>query len=127
MSPCWAKISPLLPTPPLPLPARMIGTTSLPRVVETWLAVVPSPNRRMKSSPAASSACPFGVAIDPALSTALPSNATKPPPDFTEAGALVVINAPASTTILPLAPLKRSEEHTSELQSPDHLVCRLLL
>src|SRR5258708_34738845 len=25
------------------------------------------------------------------------------------------------------APLVRSEEHTSELQSPDHLVCRLLL
>src|SRR5258708_14854052 len=24
-------------------------------------------------------------------------------------------------------PVKRSEEHTSELQSPDHLVCRLLL
>src|SRR5258708_16843095 len=24
-------------------------------------------------------------------------------------------------------PLHRSEEHTSELQSPDHLVCRLLL
>src|SRR5712671_1307849 len=24
-------------------------------------------------------------------------------------------------------PLLRSEEHTSELQSPDHLVCRLLL
>src|SRR5947208_2871742 len=24
-------------------------------------------------------------------------------------------------------PTKRSEEHTSELQSPDHLVCRLLL
>src|SRR5258708_32031222 len=28
--------------------------------------------------------------------------------------------APRSTTV-------RSEEHTSELQSPDHLVCRLLL
>src|SRR5258708_19436205 len=28
----------------------------------------------------------------------------------------------------PLVPLEwRSEEHTSELQSPDHLVCRLLL
>src|SRR5438552_5463757 len=27
----------------------------------------------------------------------------------------------------PHAPLSRSEEHTSELQSPDHLVCRLLL
>src|SRR5215216_6851640 len=26
-----------------------------------------------------------------------------------------------------LAPTLRSEEHTSELQSPDHLVCRLLL
>src|SRR5438552_10225090 len=26
-----------------------------------------------------------------------------------------------------LAALRRSEEHTSELQSPDHLVCRLLL
>src|SRR5947208_9128528 len=25
------------------------------------------------------------------------------------------------------APWRRSEEHTSELQSPDHLVCRLLL
>src|SRR5258708_27741478 len=25
------------------------------------------------------------------------------------------------------APFSRSEEHTSELQSPDHLVCRLLL
>src|SRR5260363_88741 len=26
-----------------------------------------------------------------------------------------------------MAPARRSEEHTSELQSPDHLVCRLLL
>src|SRR5260370_13891186 len=30
------------------------------------------------------------------------------------------------TRFHPLTPL-RSEEHTSELQSPDHLVCRLLL
>src|SRR5258708_24763705 len=35
---------------------------------------------------------------------------------------------PPSTTLSRLAPRKvRSEEHTSELQSPDHLVCRLLL
>src|SRR5947208_3731004 len=27
----------------------------------------------------------------------------------------------------PLGASRRSEEHTSELQSPDHLVCRLLL
>src|SRR5258708_11291837 len=31
-------------------------------------------------------------------------------------------------SIWPVAPMRRrSEEHTSELQSPDHLVCRLLL
>src|SRR5258708_26022303 len=29
--------------------------------------------------------------------------------------------------IAPLRVIERSEEHTSELQSPDHLVCRLLL
>ena len=28
---------------------------------------------------------------------------------------------------VPVENVKRSEEHTSELQSPDHLVCRLLL
>src|SRR5258708_18837018 len=30
-------------------------------------------------------------------------------------------------TVVPFAWFARSEEHTSELQSPDHLVCRLLL
>src|SRR5258708_28200229 len=30
-------------------------------------------------------------------------------------------------TLFEMAVLYRSEEHTSELQSPDHLVCRLLL
>src|SRR5438552_11354047 len=32
-----------------------------------------------------------------------------------------------SARALGFAVLSRSEEHTSELQSPDHLVCRLLL
>src|SRR5258708_38956797 len=32
-----------------------------------------------------------------------------------------------SFPIIATAGSKRSEEHTSELQSPDHLVCRLLL
>src|SRR5258708_10529899 len=32
-----------------------------------------------------------------------------------------------TTPDMPVPPLERSEEHTSELQSPDHLVCRLLL
>src|SRR5207244_254742 len=35
--------------------------------------------------------------------------------------------ADADLTITPIDDSERSEEHTSELQSPDHLVCRLLL
>src|SRR5256885_10337916 len=34
---------------------------------------------------------------------------------------------PADTRTLTFAPASRSEEHTSELQSPCNLVCRLLL
>src|SRR3989442_10929725 len=34
---------------------------------------------------------------------------------------------PSSTSAYPMASIKRSEEHTSELQSRPHLVCRLLL
>src|SRR5258708_36305199 len=42
------------------------------------------------------------------------------------------VPAPAGRSRAPAAPppgpgCNRSEEHTSELQSPDHLVCRLLL
>src|SRR5258708_28236399 len=36
-------------------------------------------------------------------------------------------NAFVVLDLIPVENLKRSEEHTSELQSPDHLVCRLLL
>src|SRR5258708_20317079 len=46
-------------------------------------------------------------------------------------GAIVGLNARVVYTNAPAADLlrdtDRSEEHTSELQSPDHLVCRLLL
>src|SRR5258708_13219829 len=36
-------------------------------------------------------------------------------------------STPGLSTATPSAATRRSEEHTSELQSPDHLVCRLLL
>src|SRR5258708_17943216 len=36
-------------------------------------------------------------------------------------------SARASPSAMPKDLRERSEEHTSELQSPDHLVCRLLL
>src|SRR5438552_14749569 len=39
----------------------------------------------------------------------------------------LLLGVPIAQTIALLSILTRSEEHTSELQSPDHLVCRLLL
>src|SRR5258708_13723220 len=43
-------------------------------------------------------------------------------------GVVGLVTDTAVKTTLPTAHLDdRSEEHTSELQSPDHLVCRLLL
>src|SRR5258708_36360543 len=42
-------------------------------------------------------------------------------------GALTSKNSRAICLGNPTKPTGRSEEHTSELQSPDHLVCRLLL
>src|SRR5258708_30589004 len=47
-------------------------------------------------------------------------NTTLPPAPSTAA-----IEGAGGKVVLPAG--KRSEEHTSELQSPDHLVCRLLL
>src|SRR5258708_28039531 len=37
------------------------------------------------------------------------------------------LTIPGMTSVPLTCCLRRSEEHTSELQSPDHLVCRLLL
>src|SRR5207244_11060469 len=63
---------------------------------------------------------PFSLFISSAKLLALSGLTASPPP-------------PATATPLPHpSPTRerrhaRSEEHTSELQSPDHLVCRLLL
>src|SRR5438552_18727420 len=63
------------------------------------------------------------------------SGTTRTPEGLRNADALALIEAAQATTAYavvnpycfepPISP--RSEEHTSELQSPDHLVCRLLL
>src|SRR5438552_14014604 len=46
----------------------------------------------------------------------------------TDAGGKAIHAAPYTTSVINSKSVsKRSEEHTSELQSPDHLVCRLLL
>src|SRR5258708_21554517 len=38
-----------------------------------------------------------------------------------------IVSAGATVEVIRRDILERSEEHTAELQSPDHLVCRLLL
>src|SRR5258708_8050388 len=46
---------------------------------------------------------------------------------FLDAPRRISCNGDRQTAREVLATKNRSEEHTSELQSPDHLVCRLLL
>src|SRR5258708_21762483 len=45
----------------------------------------------------------------------------------TGGGAPTVVGMTGAHSFSPTNVVVRSEEHTSELQSPDHLVCRLLL
>src|SRR5258708_10796287 len=42
-------------------------------------------------------------------------------------GAALVVLYAIAIAVISMTAAARSEEHTSELQSPDHLVCRLLL
>src|SRR3712207_7676007 len=62
--------------------------------------------------------------ISPTLGWPLPSGS---PPVIAEAGAIDVAVRPRMTRSRPRRSLNRSEEHTSELQSRQYLVCRLLL
>src|SRR5258708_27110046 len=66
-----------------------------------------SPTDRTECSPLAGSDSPVGA---PAVT---PTTLIKVDPERKSAGSI--------------QQRQRSEEHTSELQSPDHLVCRLLL
>src|SRR5207244_4924715 len=54
----------------------------------------------------------------------LGEHALRPPLD--EVG-VAAVGPVVGIDLAPAARRQRSEEHTSELQSPDHLVCRLLL
>src|SRR2546430_6188316 len=62
-------------------------------------------------------------------------NPAQPGLDFASPPLVQLLNAPFHlvelrfdlVVLLPNAPLRRSEEHTSELQSQSNLVCRLLL
>src|SRR5947208_8401621 len=63
----------------------------------------------------------YTLSLHDALPICPPAGRPEAVPRGDEVGGLVVVEPDAGTEEL------RSEEHTSELQSPDHLVCRLLL
>src|SRR5258708_28390261 len=69
----------------------------------------------------------------PIASTQSPTFITSLSPNCTAVRGLSVLTRSKARSVLVSLPtisalrLVRSEEHTSELQSPDHLVCRLLL
>src|SRR5258708_18373425 len=66
----------------------------------------------------------YTLSLHDALPISLsPSRATDHHGRFVTIGQLVLFSTETGDAWL----LDRSEEHTSELQSPDHLVCRLLL
>src|SRR5258708_31217446 len=73
----------------------------------------------------------WSASIDRAVSTflVLHTAVTSAPNDLAIWTAKVPTppDAPSTRTLWPRWIRPRSEEHTSELQSPDHLVCRLLL
>src|SRR5439155_26941474 len=73
------------------------------------------------------SAVPFiGLAL-PALALTRAATAWRQAPGAGPRAWLVGLTLAGLAALLPLALAYRSEEHTSELQSRGHLVCRLLL
>src|SRR5947208_8655529 len=89
----------------------------------------------MAHRPPSSTLFPYTTLFRSSISDATPATRStrKSGADSTALSSSAVLPIPASPrrTRVPLRPARavasRSEEHTSELQSPDHLVCRLLL
>src|SRR5258708_19138875 len=79
---------------------------------------------RIISSDASRVLNPVTIRMPPTTSTVAPITAHTDDCG-TPRPARVAANAPSAMSFC--RPPLRSEEHTSELQSPDHLVCRLLL
>src|SRR5258708_12942381 len=75
--------------------------------------------------PPRSTLFPYTTLFRSMNSTGIPGNGNSTSPVMTPNGRYVVFQSDASN--IGSGEPNRSEEHTSELQSPDHLVCRLLL
>src|SRR5690348_17583144 len=72
------------------------------------------------------SASTFGAALRCATNCAIDANAAPPRP-WSEPQCEYTTYVTGRSVTVRMAASMRSEEHTSELQSPVHLVCRLLL
>src|SRR5258708_38648586 len=110
--------------------ANAIGATSTPALATALIAsYAPSAATRIALFPAAPSVTKrtefFSAAPSAATRTALFSTASTVP--IPSRAAFATAPTPPAIMVTKSAVRLRSEEHTSELQSPDHLVCRLLL
>src|SRR2546422_6459745 len=100
-----------LPPPPL-LPAEL---PVLPVTVLLVMVTVPAVPKLLMPPPTLLAELPEMVLL---MMVSVPALLTRPPPLFAELREMV---------LLAIVNVPRSEEHTSELQSRLHLVCRLLL
>src|SRR5258708_6602777 len=117
-------------------PAGMPGFTHLSPLVMAWFTASfwfdQVPNTALKSAPA----LPMPTAVTchpPAVSVgsiSFPSQMTRAPRTTWQRRPGFIASVRSRARLVHASwsgPPGRSEEHTSELQSPDHLVCRLLL
>src|SRR5207253_11357349 len=82
----------------------------------------PFPTRRSSDLSTSPKATPLSVSYCPTAPKEAPPKATA-----RESIWILVMRASAGSPMPAQSPSARSEEHTSELQSRGHLVCRLLL
>src|SRR3712207_8885552 len=77
-----------------------------------------------RSAPSATSAA---VIVESAILPPVTAPSASLPVDTAPAPSFCSVAAPSASLPVDTAPSARSEEHTSELQSRQYLVCRLLL
>src|SRR5438552_7552423 len=77
--------------------------------------------------PPRSTLFPYTTLFRSTVPVSRPSSTTPPPAAIWRCSGVTFARIGASIVSRDVSALMRSEEHTSELQSPDHLVCRLLL
>src|SRR5258708_15838350 len=106
---------------PSPLPSDAASSGDVPG------ASAPSPLGPSPLGPSPLDPSPFSSATSGSLATETTRSPSPTRQTTTPWLPRPALRASLTGTRITVAPSVRSEEHTSELQSPDHLVCRLLL